>query len=114
MAIKYHINEEDRKVVAVIENTAFDAYHKICRMMQDTDFCVALKDKYVMHSSYRAVVTCDERDEFNVEEGKRIAKKRVLEHYYSALDRRIDEFKNSILVMNGKIFETPEFMTNKA
>lgn len=112
--IKYFVSEKDRKVVAVLENTRWDAYNKICKMVRDTDFCVAPKDKYMMHSAYRAVITCDERDEFNVETGKKIAKERVLAHYYVALDKRIDEFKNSVLVMNSKVFETSEEMKNNA
>ena len=66
----------------------------------------------MMHASYRAVVTCDERDEFNEEIGKRYAKERVLAHYYAALDKRVDEFRNSVLVMNGKVFDTPAELEN--
>ena len=108
--IKYFVNEEERKVVAVLENTRWDAYNKICKMTRDTDFCVVPKDKYMMHNAYRAVITCDERDEFNEEVGKKYAKERVLEHYYAALDKRVDEFRSSVLVMNGKVFETPEIV----
>lgn len=110
--IKYFVNEEERKIVAVLENTRWDAYNKICKMTRDTDFCVVPKEKYMMHSAYRSVVTCDSRDEFNVKIGKQIAKKRVLDHYYEALDRRVDEFRSSVLVMNGKIFDTPAELEN--
>lgn len=112
--IKYFVNEEERVVVAVLENTRWDAYNKICKMMRDTDFCVAPKNKYMMHSAYRAVVTCNEKDEFDVEVGKKLAKERVLEHYYAALDKRLDEFRASVLAMNGKVFETPEILKNIA
>lgn len=110
--IKYFVNEEERKIVAVLENTRWDAYHKICKMVRDTDFCVVPKDKYMMHAAYRAVVTCDERDEFDAEVGKKIAKERVLEHYYAALDKRVDEFRNAVLVMNDMVFETPTELKN--
>ena len=112
--IKYFVNEEERKVVAVLENTRWDAYHKICKMIRDTDFCVAPHDKYMMHSSYRAVVTCDERDDFDVKTGKKIAKERVLEHYYAALDKRVDKFQVALLAMNGCVFETSEEIKNNA
>lgn len=112
--IKYFVNEEERIVAAVLENTRWDAHNKICKMVKDTDFCVVPRDKYMMHSAYRAIVKCDERDEFNVEVGKKIAKERVLEHYYEALDKRLDEFRASLLVMNGKVFETPENIKNNA
>ena len=110
--IKYFVNEEEHKVVAVLENTRYDAYNKICKMTRDTDFCVVPKDKYMMHSSYRSVVTCDPSDTFDVEVGKKLARHRVLEHYYEALDRRVDEFRHSVLVMNGKVFDTPAELEN--
>ena len=112
--IKYFVNEEERKVVAVLENTRWDAYHKICKMIRDTDFCVVPKDEYMMHSAYRAVVTCDDRDEFDVEVGKKIAKERVLEHYYAALDKRVDRFKSALRALSGKVFETSEEVKNNA
>ena len=112
--VRYFVNEEERKVVAVLENTRWDAYNKICKMIRDTDFCLVPKNKYMMHNTYRAIVTCNEQDEFDVEVGKKIAKERVLEHYYAALDKRLDEFKASVLVLNGFVFETPEEMKNNA
>ena len=112
--VKYFVNEEERVVVAVLENTRWDAYNKICKMMRDTDFCLVPKNKYMMHSAYRAVVTCNEQDEFDAEVGKKLAKERVLDHYYAALDKRLDEFKDSLLVFNGLVFETPEEMKNNA
>lgn len=110
--IKYFVNEEERKVVAVLENTRWDAYNKICKMVRDTDFCVVPKEKYMLHAAYRAVVTCSEMDKFDAEIGKKLAKERVLTHYYKALDKRVDEFRNSVLVMNGKVFETPAELEN--
>ena len=112
--VRYFVNEEERVVVAVLENTRWDAYNKICKMMRDTDFCLVPKNKYMMHNTYRAIVTCNEQDEFNEEIGKKMAKERVLEHYYAALDKRLDEFKASVLVLNGFVFETPEEMKNNA
>ena len=112
--VRYFVNEEERVVVAVLENTRWDACNKICKMMRDTDFCLVPKNKYMMHNTYRAIVTCDEQDEFDVEIGKKIAKQRVLDHYYEALDKRLDEFRSSVLILNGLVFETPEEMKNNA
>ena len=112
--VRYFVNEEERKVVAVLENTRWDAYNKICKMMRDTDFCIAPNKKYMMHNTYRAVITCNEQDEFNEEVGKKMAKERVLEHYYTALDKRLDEFRSSVMALNGLVFETPEEIKNNA
>ena len=107
MAIKYFVNEEKRQVIGLLENTRWDAYNKINKMIRDTDFCIAPNEKYMMPSEFRTVVQCDPADEFSVEEGKKIAKKRILDRYYPALDKRVGKFLDAALVFNGKIFETP-------
>ena len=112
MAIKYFVNEEKRQVIGVLENTTWDAYNKISKMIRDTDFCVAPNKKYMMASEFKAIVQCDPADEFNVEEGKRIAKKRILDRYYAALDKRVDKFREATLVFNGMVFNTPAELEN--
>lgn len=103
--VRYFVNEEERVVVAILENTRWDAYNKICKMMRDTDFCLVPKNKYMMHNTYRAIVTCNEQDEFDVEVGKKIAKERVLDHYYEALDKRLYEFKKSLQMFADEILK---------
>lgn len=105
--IKYFVNEKKRQVIGLLENTRWDAYNKICKMTRDTDFCVAPNEKYMMPSEFRVVVTCDERDEFDVEVGKKIAKKRLLHNYYESLDKRVNKFYDAALVFNGKVFNIP-------
>ena len=107
MAIKYFVNEEKKQVIGLLANTRWDAVNKISKMICDTDFCVVPGKKYQMPSEFRVVVQCDEHDEFNPEVGKNIAKKRILDRYYHALDKRVDKFREAALVFNGKIFETP-------
>ena len=108
MAIKYYVNEDKRQVIGLLDNTRWDAYNKICKMLRDTDFCLAPNSKYMMPAEFRAVVQCDPADEFSVEEGKRIAKKRILDRYYPALHKRVGKFREAALIFNGKVFETPE------
>ena len=108
MAIKYFVNEERWQVIGLLEDTTWDAYNKISKMIRDTDFCIAPSEKYMMPSQFRAVVTCDPLDNFDVKKGMEIAKKRILDRYYSALDKRVDKFRESVLAFNGKVFETPE------
>ncbi len=107
MAIKYFVNEEKRQVIGLLENTRWDAYNKISKMIRDTDFCVAPNEKYMMPSEFKAVVQCDPADEFNVEEGKRIAKRRILDRYYPALDKRVNKFVNAVYVLNSIVFDNP-------
>lgn len=110
--IKYFINEEKQQVIGLLEDTQWDAYNKIAKMIRDTDFCVAANEKYMMPTEFRAVVQCDPADEFSVEEGMRIAKERILNRYYTSLDKRVDKFLEAAVILNGKIFETPEILEN--
>ena len=112
MAIKYFVNEEKRQVIGLLDNTQWDAYNKISKMVIDTDFCVAPSKKYMMPAEFRAVVQCDPQDEFSVEEGMKIAKKRILDRYYPALHKRVNKFREAALVFNGKVFETPKDLEN--
>lgn len=108
MAIKYFINEEKRQVIGLLENTKYDAINKIEKMLGDTEFCFCASRKYLMPNEFRAVVQCDPRDEFNIEEGMRIAKERIMKRYYPALDKRVNKARVALLILNGKVFETPE------
>ena len=112
MAIKYFVNEEKRQVIGLLENTRWDAYNKICKILRDTDFCFVPNEKYMMPAEYRVVVQCDPSDEFSVDEGKKIAKKRILDRYYPALYKRVDKFREAALIFNGKVLETPEILEN--
>ena len=107
MAIKYFINEEKRQVIGLLENTRYDAINKIEKMLGDTEFCFCGGKKYLMPNEFRAVVQCDPRDEFSVEEGMKIAKDRIMKRYYPALDKRVNKFFDAALLFNGKIFKTP-------
>ena len=110
--IKYFVNEDKRQVIAVLENTKWDACNKIEKMMADTEFCLVIVNKYLMPNQFKVTVTCDPRDEFDVEIGKKIAKQRLLKNYYASLDKRVDKFREAALVFNGKVFETPEVLEN--
>ena len=109
--IKYIIIPERRMVKAILENTEFDAYNKINKMLRDTTFC-ACSDKYLMPNRFVVEVPCDERDEFNAEVGKKIAKKILLDNYHKSLDKKIAKFREDVLLMNGKVFETTEVIEN--
>lgn len=110
--IKYFVNEDKRQVIAILENTRWDAFKKIDKMIAETDFCAVPSEKYMMPAQFKVTVTCDPRDEFNVEVGKKIAKKRILKNYYASLDKRISKFRDAALIFNGKVFETPEELEN--
>ena len=109
--INYIVIPERRMVKAILENTTYDACNRIDKMMRDTPFC-ACSDKYLMPNRFVVEVPCDERDEFDAEFGKRRAKKILLDNYHKSLYKRIAQFREDMLVLNGKVFETPEALEN--
>ena len=104
MAIKYYVAEEQRKVIAVLSDTRYDVVQKIDKIMRDTSFC-ACSEKYLMPNMFRVEVVADEEDAFNVEIGKQVAKKRLMERYYRAYDKRMGKFLVDFVKMQNKILE---------
>lgn len=109
--VKYIVIPERRTIKAIIENTEFDAYNKIHKMLRDTPFCIC-SNKYRMPNRFVSEVVCDERDAWDEEFGKARAKKIVLDNYYKSLDKKIAHFRSDALAFNGKVFETPAELEN--
>ena len=108
MAIKYFVNEEKRQVIGLLENTEWDAINKINKLLRDTKFCFCAGEEYMMPREYRAVVQCDERDEFNPEVGKKIAKERILDRYYPAVQKRVNKFFGDARAFNVNVFKVTD------
>ena len=94
--IKYYEVPEQKKTIAVLENTSYDAINQIAKVVGDTNSLCFNPSKYLMKNSYRAVVVAHPDDEYNVEEGRRRAKEKLLDHYYEQLDKRLDAFADDL------------------
>jgi hypothetical protein len=113
MAIKYVVLEEEKKVIAILNNTSNDAYNKAMKMCRELgDRCPNIYicpnlNKMRMPNVFRAIVTCDPEDEFNAETGKDIAKRICLENYYRSLDKRIDKFVGDLETIGVRVRNMP-------
>lgn len=101
MAIKYYAVPEKRQVIAVMNNTQYDSINKINKIMNKSGYHFSpMSEKeiesYLMPDDFKVVVTCDERDEYDFEVGKQIAKKRLLANYRRSLDKRMGKFYESV------------------
>ena len=105
--IKYYVNEDKRQVIGVLDNTRYDAVNKMGKMLRDTNFAFCPREKYMMPSCFKAVVTCDPADEFNIQAGKDKAKERIMTRYYNSFDKRMDYFLADLNDLCGKFFENP-------
>jgi hypothetical protein len=106
--IKYVVLEDKKTVIAILENTRLDGINKINKVMgvdAGTSPFYVSHSKYLMPNIFKATVVCDPRDEWNVEEGKKFAKKKVLKNYYKSLDKRMDMFRDDLGKLNRKVFD---------
>lgn len=112
MAIKYYSIPEKRQVIAVMPNTQYDAYNKIDKIMRETGFCFTPRGmhehkKYMMPDNFKVVLTCDERDVYDEEEGKKIAKQKLMRNYRKSINKRLAKFKKEFeqlaAVVNAKV-----------
>lgn len=116
--IRYKVVEEKKMVIAILDNSnrngskderscKNDAVSKVRKLIP---WELTEEDKRVLQMAPRYIgkAVCHNDDVFDVEEGKRIAKKKVLDKYHAALrrqankfyTRKISEMKNLLLYIN--------------
>lgn len=105
MGIKYYYLKERNEVIAVLENTRYDAASKIAKVLTCTKSLGFDLTKYVMPSSFRAVAKCHPADEWNPEIGEKVAKEKLMRKYYKAYDRQLEAFVQDL---NTAMFEVTQ------
>lgn len=100
MAIKFYSVPEKRQTVAVLSNCKYDVLNKIDKIMRETGFCFSPNgdkeyNRYLMPDTFRIVLNCDARDEYNVEEGKNRAKEKLMKNYHRSMNKRLNMFKKN-------------------
>lgn len=111
MAIKFYDIPEKGMTVGVLCGTSDDALNKIRKMTDSTTFC-AYDMKYLMPNCFRAVAKVHGDDVYDQTTGRQIVKDKLMEKYYKSFDAKIDMFRNDLLVLNDKVFETPQVLEN--
>ena len=111
MAIKYYDISEKGMTVGVLRNTAYDALNKIEKLTNGTAFC-AYDAKYLMPDSFRAVAKVSGDDVYDQATGRQIVKDKLMAKYRKTFDGVMDSFRNDLLILNGKVFETSNEVKN--
>lgn len=104
-------------VKATISGCTYDALNKINRKFVATvTSSVELSDtwnksakQYYMNHTYTAIARCMQGDEYSLEEGKKIALKKLNEKYNKSMDKRINLF---LTHMKQVCSNTEEYMKN--
>lgn len=89
--LTYIVEPSARRVICIGKDCTFDASKKLLSVFEptkDIDSCEAgiLSQIYpaLMNDSYKGIASCDPEDEFSVEEGKRVARRKMLKNYTTA------------------------------
>ena len=100
--ITYIIDREKRTVVAYMEHCEYDVIFSISNILNipihySDEIGFLRLNNYMINDTYRGKAKCAPEDEWNVEEGMRIARNRLLEKYWSPRHRATDKFKADLL-----------------
>ena len=126
--LTYIVEPSSRRVICIGKDCAFDASKKMLSVFEptkdiDEDEAKILSQVYpaLMNDSYKGIASCDPEDEFSVEEGKAVARRKMLKNYTSAkvramermlkilshwaneLDAEKDYYKFRVAIANGDI-----------
>ena len=109
MAIKYVVIPEKRMTIGILENTEFDAIHQIKKKTRGTPFIFDC-EKYLMPVRFKTATVCDPNDEYNVEEGKKAVKEKLMKNYRKSLNRKINRFERDVEKLYNKVFVDENFL----
>lgn len=102
--IKYITIPEQKKTVAILTGMKYDAIYRIYKFCNGTDISFDWT-KYLMPEKFRSVVVCSPDDTYDVNEGKKQAKEKLLNKYYSALHEKINDFTQNIFTAYSKALD---------
>lgn len=106
MSVKYVVVEKKKMVIAMLENTTYDAINRINKELYHTGVDVDYySPKVMMAPKYSGTAKCHGDDSFSVEEGKRIAREKCIRNYNRAMDRRMEHFYNEMQKLSSKLTE---------
>lgn len=111
MAIKFYDIPQKGMTVGVLNGTSMDALNKIGKITGGTTLC-ACDSRYIMPDKFRAVVKVHGPDVYDQATGRRLAKEKLLKKYYKSFDEKMDMFRQDLIVLNSKVFETSDALEN--
>lgn len=94
MAIDYNPQRELGFVIATIRDTQDDAIKAAKKLLNADLLSPKVFEVGKMKAHYSVKVKCHPGDEFDEAEGKKMAKKRLLDKYYDIKDRAVERILN--------------------
>lgn len=114
--VTYIIDEEQRKVKAIIKDTKYDAINSIFKAtngLKEILDMIELSENFELNSTYTGTATCSENDIFDIEKGKVIARKKAIIKYNKAKINRMQLFYNEVEKLQKNIKKTIDYTISK-
>lgn len=112
--VTYIIDEEARKVKAIIRDVKYDAINSIAKSFNDVNCqIIGPIENYYLNSTYTGVAICCDQDNFDVEVGKAIARKRAIVKYNKAKINRLQKFYKDVNTIHETLSKTISYTENK-
>ncbi len=96
---KFYVNEDERVVVCVIQNTKYMFEDYVCDHFRWKDFDIGYllpSNTYEMPDSFMGKAVCSENDEWNEDLGRKIAFSRAKDKCYRSFFKRANSLINGI------------------
>lgn len=90
----YYIKPEDKTVVAVLRDTAFDAIALINKHARNIGG-EAFVD-YLLNDEYVGIARCHDLDKFDADFGKELAKRRALRAHHRDLNEKVRKYVRAL------------------
>ena len=99
--IEYKVIEDKGIVVATIRNIEWDPSwffntHFLAHASASFQMLTFFDQKFCMPYSMKAVAKCHPNDQFDVEKGKAIARKKLINNYNASIDRHITHYRKAL------------------
>lgn len=111
--VTYIIDEENRTVKAVIRNLKWDALNTIFRLFIKEDVKLRFSLDIILNNTYSATAKCSEKDEFDVEKGKLIARRKAIIKYNKAKVAKMQKVYDKISKIEKSLKATIDYTTKK-
>lgn len=111
--VTYIIDEENRTVKAVIRNLKWDALNTIFRLFIKEDVKLRFSLDIILNNTYSATAKCSEKDEFDVEKGKLIAKRKAIIKYNKAKVAKMQKVYDKLSKVEKSLKATIDYTIKK-
>lgn len=101
--VTYVIDEEHRTIKATIKNTKNDVANIISKLFKQKGVvCETINYEvdFILKNSYTGIATCQEPDTFDVEKGKKIARKKAIIKYNQDKIKAMKRIYNYLIEIN--------------